>query len=58
MRLLICVLMFSLAACAKPAQAPAGQVEAASNTEPMALTFAGKMPCADCPGIETELIRD
>ena len=57
----------ALGACGKPAQkapipvttVPASQVIPAApdkpGEEPMVLRYAGVLPCADCPGIRTEL---
>lgn len=59
-----------LAGCGKPAgkatdhaiavtTVPASQVAAktaAPGEEPLVLRFAGDLPCADCPGIRTELV--
>jgi hypothetical protein len=42
--LLIATAVFSLTACAH-----------AAPPEPLVLRFAGDLPCADCPGIRTEL---
>lgn len=42
--LLIGVAVFSLTACAAP-----------RTEEPMVLRFAGDLPCADCPGVRTDL---
>jgi hypothetical protein len=57
----------ALGACGKPAQkapipvttVPASQVipdaAPAPGEEPMVLRYAGDLPCADCPGVRTEL---
>jgi len=42
--LVIAVAVFSLTACAAP-----------RTEEPMVLRFVGDLPCADCPGIRTDL---
>lgn len=59
--------MLALGGCGKPAPkapipvttVPASQViagaVAAPGEEPMVLRYAGDLPCADCPGIRTEL---
>jgi copper homeostasis protein (lipoprotein) len=60
--------MLALCACGKPAPkapvpvttVPASQVIPAAapapGEEPMVLRYAGDLPCADCPGIRTELV--
>ena len=63
----LAVAVVVLGGCGKPAQkapipvttVPASQVipgaVAAPGEEPMVLRYAGDLPCADCPGIRTEL---
>lgn len=59
--------MLALGGCGKPAPkapipvttVPASQVipgAAAPGEEPMSLRYEGVLPCADCPGIRTELV--
>ena len=49
-----------LAACSPqagkaPAAAPAPTAATAPTPEAMTMVFAGDLPCADCPGLRTEL---
>jgi copper homeostasis protein (lipoprotein) len=68
--MILTVAALALSGCGKPAQkatdhaipvilAPASAVApaapAAPGEEPMALRYEGVLPCADCPGIRTEL---
>ena len=57
MKYLALGLALSMAACSPPAAKPPPPAPAAraAPAEPMSWSFAGDLPCADCPGLRTEL---